>query len=188
MIICTGDEIVMTINMKETIAQGALSLLLDDKVKKLTVKDIVDKCQITRQTFYYHFADITELFRWILEKRTQQMLSQILSQTDGEEALRCFFVTAIQFVPYMQKSMNSTYRDEIELLLRKYIKQFFVAVAQKKGYYEYCSVGEVKVIIRYHSLAIFALLLEWNEQDTRNLDQIVHTIYRLLMEGIPPQL
>lgn len=68
MIICTGDEIVMTINMKETIAQGALSLLLDDKVKKLTVKDIVDKCQITRQTFYYHFADITELFRWILEK------------------------------------------------------------------------------------------------------------------------
>ena len=76
----------MTINMKETIAQGALSLLLDDKVKKLTVKDIVDKCQITRQTFYYHFADITELFRWILEKRTQQMLSQILSQTDGEEA------------------------------------------------------------------------------------------------------
>lgn len=116
------------------------------------------------------------------------MLSQILSQTDGEEALRCFFVTAIQFVPYMQKSMNSTYRDEIELLLRKYIKQFFVAVAQKKGCYEYCSVGEVKVIIRYHSLAIFALLLEWNEQDTRNLDQIVHTIYRLLMEGIPPQL
>lgn len=76
----------MTINMKETIAQGALSLLLDDKVKKLTVKDIVDKCQITRQTFYYHFADITELFRWILEKRTQQMLSQILSQADGEEA------------------------------------------------------------------------------------------------------
>ena len=56
--------------MKETIAQGALSLLLDDKVKKLTVKDIVDKCRITRQTFYYHFADITELFRWILEKRT----------------------------------------------------------------------------------------------------------------------
>ncbi|MBM6930629.1 TetR family transcriptional regulator [[Clostridium] spiroforme] len=34
----------------------------------MTVKDIVDKCQITRQTFYYHFADITELFRWILEK------------------------------------------------------------------------------------------------------------------------
>ena len=59
---------VMTINMKETIAQGALSLLLDDKVKKLTVKDIVDICQFMRQTFYYHFADITELFRWILEK------------------------------------------------------------------------------------------------------------------------
>lgn len=88
------------------------------------------------------------------------MLSQILSQTDGEEALRCFFVTAIQFVPYMQKSMNSTYHDEIELLLRKYIKQFFVAVAQKKGYYEYCSVGEVKVIIRYHSWLF--LLNCWN--------------------------
>lgn len=61
------------------------------------------------------------------------MLSQILSQTDGEEALRCFFVTAIQFVPYMQKSMNSTYRDEIELLLRNILNSFLLPLPKRKA-------------------------------------------------------
>ena len=35
---------------------------MEKNKKKLTVKDIVDECQITRQAFYYHFEDIPELF------------------------------------------------------------------------------------------------------------------------------
>ena len=55
----------MPIDMKGTIAQAAMTLLTEKYVKKLTVKDIVEECHITRQTFYYHFADIPEMFRWI---------------------------------------------------------------------------------------------------------------------------
>ena len=42
-------------DMKEVIASAARKLILEKKVKKLTVKDIVEECQITRQAFYYHF-------------------------------------------------------------------------------------------------------------------------------------
>ena len=41
--------------MKEIIAEAARKLILEKKVKKLTVKDTVEECQITRQAFYYHF-------------------------------------------------------------------------------------------------------------------------------------
>lgn len=44
----------MAVDMKETIAEAARKLLMEKKVKKLTVKDIVETCEITRQAFYYH--------------------------------------------------------------------------------------------------------------------------------------
>ena len=40
----------------------AFWLLLEEKpYSKITVKDIVDRCQINRNTFYYYFHDIPEL-------------------------------------------------------------------------------------------------------------------------------
>ena len=51
----------MAIDMKKTIAEAASNLLFEKKVKKLTVKDIVEECHITRQAFYYHFEDIPDL-------------------------------------------------------------------------------------------------------------------------------
>ena len=48
-------------DMKEIIAEAARKLILEKKVKKLTVKDIVEECQITRQAFYYHFEGIPDL-------------------------------------------------------------------------------------------------------------------------------
>ena len=44
--------------MKETIAQAAKTLLMEKGVKKLTVKDIVGECQITRQAVSYTHLDV----------------------------------------------------------------------------------------------------------------------------------
>lgn len=178
----------MPAEMKETIAEAALKLLTEHRVKKLTVKDIVEQCHITRQAFYYHFEDISELFRWMLEKRTEQMLRETLADGNTEEALRHFFVMAINAVPYIRRGMDSNHREELEPLLRQYIQRFFTIVAERRNFYAQCSMVEVRTISRYHSLAVFGLLQEWTEQDTENLDQIVHTVYRLIVEGIPPQI
>ena len=39
-------------DMKKNIAEAVLTLLMERHVKKLTVKDIVEQCHITRQAFY----------------------------------------------------------------------------------------------------------------------------------------
>ncbi len=43
---------------------------LDD----ITVKELVEACEINRQTFYYHFQDIYDLLRWLLEHETGETL------------------------------------------------------------------------------------------------------------------
>lgn len=66
----------MTIGTEELIVQAVERLLMQKKVKKLTVKDIVEECGITRQTFYYHFRDIPDLLKWVLERNTDQLLKE----------------------------------------------------------------------------------------------------------------
>ncbi|MGN1003960.1 MAG: TetR/AcrR family transcriptional regulator [Oscillospiraceae bacterium] len=176
----------MAVDMKETIAEAARRLLLEKKVKKLTVKDIVDECSITRQAFYYHFADIPELFQWVLEREEEQLLRDSRSRQDPEEGLRYFFLLGINSAPYLKKSMQSNYGVELERLLTQRIYHLFEQIAKDNGLYRNCSPTELRIITRYHSQAIIGLLREWTEEDTKNLDQTVHTVYLLMTGGLTP--
>ena len=102
----------MAIDMKKTIAEAASNLLFEKKVKKLTVKDIVEECHITRQAFYYHFEDIPDLIHWVLYQETEVVLEECIAQQDLEKGLRHFFEIAIQLQPYAIRGMQSNYGDE----------------------------------------------------------------------------
>ena len=96
----------MAVDTKELIAEAVKRLLMQKKVKKLTVKDIVDECSITRQTFYYHFEDIPDLLKWVLERGTDKMVEETLTQGNAEKGLRCLFLLALNARPYGARPSN----------------------------------------------------------------------------------
>jgi AcrR family transcriptional regulator len=174
----------MPADMKAIIAEAVLTLLTERKLKKLTVKDIVEQCHITRQAFYYHFEDITDLFRWMIKEFTGHVFQEALSKGNAEDGLRCFFVMVTNALPYAKRGQDSNYGEEIERISRQYLQQFFTEAAEKHHYYRQCNAAEAKIILRYHSLAVFGLLHEWTEEDSEHLDEIVHTVYCIMTEGI----
>lgn len=115
----------MAIDMKEAIAEAARILLLEKKVRKLTVKDIVEECHITRQTFYYHFEGIPELFRWIMEKDSKRLMEQCLAREDEESALKYLLTVAIGLRPYVEIGVQTNYGKELAQLLIEFIYGFF---------------------------------------------------------------
>lgn len=179
-----GDA--MTNDMKEKIAKAARKLLVEKSNKKLTVTDIVEECQITRQAFYYHFEDIPELFRWALEKDTQRMLQEAHAQKDPEQGLLYFFKVAVQAGPYIKKGMQSKYKDEIERLLIQNAYVFFEQIVEAENLYQNCTHSELKFILRYHSHAVISLIQDWTDEDTKNIEQIVHMLYLLMVGKLSP--
>lgn len=87
----------MAIDMKKTIAEAASNLLFEKKVKKLTVKDIVEECHITRQAFYYHFEDIPDLIHWVLYQETEVVLEECIAQQDLEKGFAIFLRLRFSF-------------------------------------------------------------------------------------------
>lgn len=176
----------MPADMKESIAKAVRKLLTEKNVKKLTVKDIVEECQITRQTFYYHFEDIPDLFRWLLERGTERMLQEAKAQGSAEQELRYFFLVALNTAPYVKRGMQTNYRSELEHLLIEYALHFFEQIIEAEHLYQNYTYSEVRLILRYHSWAIIGILREWTEEDTKNLDRIVHQIYLLISGKVVP--
>ena len=176
----------MPVDMKGAIAEAAMTLLMEKNKKKLTVKDIVDECQITRQAFYYHFEDIPELFRWIMERDTERLLKDSQSLDDLEQRIRYFFLEAINALPYLKRSMQSNYRDELESLLTQNVYNLFEHVIEEGNLYRNKTRMEVKLIMRYHCQAVLGVLREWTDEDTKNLDMIVHQVYLLMTGKVSP--
>jgi AcrR family transcriptional regulator len=177
----------MPVDMKEKIAEAARKLVMEKNVKKLTVKDIVEECNITRQAFYYHFEDIPALFRWILEKDTERLFNEVRAQADPEQGLRYFFKMAVNVAPYVRRGMESGYRYELEHMLTQYLYRFFEKVIEEENLYQGSSYYEIRLIMRYHSQAVMGILREWTEEDTKNLDRIVHEVYLLMAGKVTPR-
>ena len=177
----------MTADTKEAIATATKVLLLEKGVKRLTVKEIVEECQITRQTFYYHFEDIPALIRWILEQDSKRTMQEVQGLENGLAKLRYLFLIAIQSMPYMKKGMQSNYRDDLESMLAQHLQNLFEQICDTEGLYQDIPRFEAQLILRYHSQAILGLFRSWTQTDTQNLDQIVQTVFRLITEGIPPK-
>ncbi len=51
--------------IKQILSESLIDLVNKKSLNKITVQMIVDNCNMTRQTFYYHFKDKYDLANWI---------------------------------------------------------------------------------------------------------------------------
>jgi AcrR family transcriptional regulator len=62
-------------DIREDFARALATLLKKETLEHITVKDIAESCNVTRQTFYYHFPDIYALIEWIFLQEASAALA-----------------------------------------------------------------------------------------------------------------
>lgn len=74
-------------HLTEAAIQDAfLKLLSEQPFDKITVTQLVDECQITRRTFYYHYSDLYELLDTILRRETSAHSMNLRRPAVGKSA------------------------------------------------------------------------------------------------------
>ena len=77
----------------KTILGNALKQLTNEKpFDKISVSDISSKCNLNRQTFYYHFQDKYECLEWIY---AQECLSLLMCEMNAMNWEKCIEKTLI---------------------------------------------------------------------------------------------
>lgn len=72
---------------KKALANSLKKFMVSKSLRKITVTDIIQDCNYNRKTFYYHFTDIYDLLKWILEREAIEVVKHFDLMIDYKEAI-----------------------------------------------------------------------------------------------------
>lgn len=139
-----------------------MQLLESESLDKITVRDIVEECEINRNTFYYHYSDIYDLLDDVFRVEAEKFLEQDVDDntTFGEEYAR-----AAQFVLKYRKAILHIYdskkRDVLENYLETLAFSFINRFVKKESEGYILSDGDVDYITGFYTHAIVGNTIEW---------------------------
>ena len=174
----------MPANMKGMIADAFVSLSGEKPIDKITVKDLVEKCSISRQTFYYHFQDILEVIEWSAEQVFQQLLARSLETDDLEAVLREFICAAGDSGQVMQKLLHSQKREQTEQLLVRSVRTYLQEMLRRRGPRTDIPYEDAETALNFCTYGVVGLLLSDCAKKTADRDRLARQMALLLSGSI----
>lgn len=128
---------VTSLNTKKALAAALKELMTKKPLSKITVSDIISVCGVNRKTFYYHFQDIYDLLKWILEQEAFLVIAQFDLMVDLEQAITFGLDYVENNKHILACAYDSIGRDHLKLFLEKdfhkIVSAYIEGVAKKKN-------------------------------------------------------
>jgi len=146
---------------KAILADSLRTLLEKKPLDKIKIRDIVDECELNRQTFYYHFQDMYALVEWMYSYDVKQIIGRTF---DGEDIEKI----SISFLIYIEE-----HREEIRAVLDSKASEYFTnflnagirhccnSVIDKYSEIYNFSRSYKNFLSTYYTSAIIGIVINW---------------------------
>ena len=139
-----------------------MQLLEGESLDKITVRDIVEECEINRNTFYYHYSDIYDLLDDVFRVETEKFMSEDVNEntTFGEEYERaaCFVLKYKKAILHIYDSKKrDVLQNYLETLAFSFISRFVKKEADGYGLPD----EDIDYITGFYTHAIVGNTLGW---------------------------
>lgn len=107
---------------KAKVAKALKELLAEKPLRKITVYDIMGRSHMTRQSFYYHFQDIYQVFEWICD---QELIRKVESTSHAffEDWLEDVIVTIDEDKNFYRRVLEGVEWHKIEQRLFPFVER-----------------------------------------------------------------
>lgn len=152
---------------KIIIIESFEELLRKKKYENITVKQIVDYCDINRKTFYYYFRDIDDLLEQAFDYELKMFLKTVPKGTSIYEGVETFFNFVSDNRDIIYHVANSSDIDSIELHFHRTIYRYFYKGLE--GYTEGRNITDSQVDILSSVCAHSAtgFIVQWLNDDMK---------------------
>lgn len=149
---------------------------LDD----ITVKALVEDCEVNRQTFYYHFQDIYDLLRWLLEHEAEETIGDA---ADWRQVL----LAAFRYIQDNHVMIYHIYRSEGRELMDSQIRGMARTMAAENFGDSIRELGlseeDREFLIDFYMYAISGVILGWLNGEMREKPEVVADRLTRLLDG-----
>lgn len=146
---------------KQKIAEALKYYMRRKDFQKITVKEILAYADITRPTFYYHFADIYAAMQWMFDRELLELLKKSDNIVSWDEGI----LLVLQYVEDNRDiclcAYNSVGRDLLQQLFRRQteeiMKKFVDGLTEKIK----ADPEDTAFIIDFYTMALVSALIQW---------------------------
>ena len=170
----------MPANLKRTIADEFIALAKKKSIDKITVKELVELCHISRQTFYYHFRDVMDVMDWSVQQAMEGMLTRSLHAQTPEQALTIFILSAQENHALIHRLLTSQRRAEIEQMLVQAIGTYLQEMLRHTAVDIRFNYSDLETATDFCSYGVAGLLLKHCANPHLDTKKLAHQLYELL--------
>lgn len=172
-------KLAMTASLKKFIQVKPLS--------KITISDICNDCGINRKTFYYHFDDIFDLLRWMLDQEAIEVVKHadlihdyqtVLNFTidyieENKHLLNCAFDSLGR--EGMMQFLNSDLSGVVSLLISEV--EAIMNTSLDKGYRSF--------VCDFYTNALSGTLIDWlRSPDTLSRNELINYLFLTIRSSL----
>lgn len=164
----------MSKKTKEALISAFLELIREEEFDKITVTDLVEKCGISRQTFYYHFEDIQKMLIWAFDMEIKNICG-FHDPENWEESERNFVNFLDRYDTMFRKAMNSVKFIFVLNLIDKCFYDCITSYISEKR--EEHSFGKnADYVISYTSGAFTSLVVKTIQTEKSDYETIIKNL------------
>ena len=151
----------MSQTTKRALAASLKKLLAEKSLDKITVTDIVDDCEVNRQTFYYHFKDIYDLVEWIYSNEATKALDGKKTYDTWQQGFLQIFEYVLENKAFVKNTYYSISREHLEGYLHNETYNLLIGVIEEKAAGIPVRDDDKAFIAHFYKYAFVGLMLEW---------------------------
>lgn len=170
---------------KQHILRGFSQLLNDNDFDKITVTMLVEKCNISRQTFYYHFADIQALINWGVQQYTHGCVETAKNAKNMQEATVIYFNEIEKNKLFLNKCFSSSLSQYMTKLIRNSIIEYSGEFYRRAIKSDYSKADIADFIIEFAANGVTGVILSriLNNDDV-NIEELSEKMYNYIFSRL----
>ena len=175
----------MTIVIKRVLASTLKEMAEKKSLSKITINDLTQACDVSRQTFYNNFKDIYDLVEWIYLKEVVTPIERGKIYDKWQDALTSIFQYISENHVFVLNTYRSFGKGFLEKVLRQEIELFLSNQVFKKIEVTKEEVKQVEFSYSFYTYALVGVGLDWIEkQMPESVQELVERIERVMLGEI----
>lgn len=175
----------MRSQMKENIADAFLAMLAQKSIDKISVKDLVEVCNISRQSFYYHFQDIMDVVEWVIQRTYQEIAACCLKADTLEDEIRVLVTCFVERYELLTRLRDSQKRELIDQQVVGAVQVYLQAGWRQVMSHMDIRGADAEALVSFYSAGITGLMMERCQEKNPDVDELARQIYHITQQLFP---
>ena len=147
----------------KAIKEAFFELLTKKSIDQITIKDITSRCGVSRNTFYYHYEDLTAL----VEEIMMNMVDELIEKYPAVDSMDQGIAVAVEFVLDNKIAIMHIYHSDqrpiYERCLMKLCRHVSEKLIDSNLSVDKVSEEEKELLISYYKCTFFGFIMDWCE-------------------------